>query len=122
MTIRIAADMHAPRAARTYVVAQIQQATFDLSVEDVVLVTSELVSNAVRAEASEVVVTLRVLGESVDLIVEDDAPGMPTPRVAGPGDPGGRGLKIVDTLATSWEVAPLPVGKRVTATWRAASG
>lgn len=87
-------------------------------VDDVVLVVSELVTNAVRASADLVEVSLRVGDDHVELCVTDDAGGWPAPRRPERGEPGGRGLRIVDALTDGWRVTRLAAGKRVTATWR----
>jgi anti-sigma regulatory factor (Ser/Thr protein kinase) len=81
------------------------------------LIASELVTNAVRAGAEWIDLTLRVTGRRLDLLVQDDAGGIPVLATADPEAVGGRGLGIVDRLADTWTVAPRAIGKVVTATW-----
>ncbi len=86
-------------------------------VEDVVLIASELVSNAVRAGATQVGVTLHQGKGSLELVVDDDAGGWPTLTNSDHNGTRGRGLQIVDSLADTWTVTPRAIGKRVTARW-----
>jgi anti-sigma regulatory factor (Ser/Thr protein kinase) len=116
---RLAADPQAPGAARSYVSRQLATVAVPAGVvvDDVVLIASELVTNAVRAGADWVDLTLRVGPDRLDLLVEDDADGTPVLLVADEDDVSGRGLGIVDQLADSWIVTPRATGKLVTASW-----
>lgn len=71
-------------------------------VADLLLVASELLTNAVLVCAGPI--TLEITGHrrSIELSVEDDSPGVAAVRFPDPGEPGGRGLHIVETLAESW--------------------
>jgi hypothetical protein len=51
--------------------------------------------------------------ESVFIRVWDGNDGMPVHQQAGPGDDGGRGLTIIDTLSTDWGASPEADGKVV---------
>lgn len=73
----------------------------------VVLLASELVSNAVRhAGSSSIAINFQVLADCVRVEVADEGPGfapaLPNPT---PGKAGGWGLKLVDELADRWGVA-----------------
>ncbi|HEX6421819.1 MAG TPA: ATP-binding protein [Acidimicrobiales bacterium] len=73
-------------------------------VDDVVLITSELFSNAVLHGRGEVEVTLSLSGGRVRLQVADGG-GVPVPsdvRRPTPDAVTGRGLAIVDALAQRW--------------------
>ena len=120
MTTRLVGDERAPSAARAYVARQLATSALPegVLVEDVVLITSELVTNAVRAGAAWVDLTLRVTRRRLDLLVGDDADGRPVLVEADDDATRGRGLGIVDHLADAWEVTPRPRGKLVTATWQ----
>src|SRR3954470_21910704 len=80
---------------------------------DVELVLSELMTNAIKAGATEVAVALEATGDSVLLSVEDDAAGEVTVRRPNAAAPGGRGLPIVAALSTEWGVERRHPGKRV---------
>lgn len=82
--------------------------------DDVQLLVSELVTNAVVHAGSDVEIAVRLLADSVRIEVVDRAPTTmlrPTaPRVE---DESGRGLMLVETLASAWGVEPLVGGKAV---------
>jgi anti-sigma regulatory factor (Ser/Thr protein kinase) len=81
---------------------------------DVQLVTSELVTNAVRHSTLSSL-RLRRDGDCVVLEVDDEGHGEPTiADHLSPTAPSGRGLMIVDRLVARWGWRPLPAGgKRV---------
>lgn len=67
------------------------------------LLTTELVSNAVRVDAGRVLVSFRRWVDRLRVEVHDNGGGWP--RIASPhplDEHGGRGLLIVDTLAEAW--------------------
>ena len=124
MRTELLADVHAPAAARRIVETALgdllvgaDDATPGPRPEDVVLVASELVTNAVRAGASRIGVELTAVGECLELGVTDDATGWPTTRHPSWDETGGRGLAIVEKVADEWTTMTLATGKRVTATW-----
>lgn len=114
------ADLSAPAAARRFVTSAFGgQSVDDISPrpDDLVLVVSELVTNAVRAGATRIGVELLVADQRVELRVDDDASGWPTPRPADEEDVGGRGLHIVEIVADEWHTTDLGQGKQVTVAW-----
>ncbi|QQQ80108.1 ATP-binding protein [Saccharothrix sp. 6-C] len=78
---------------------------------DVVLVVSELVSNALRHTATIPVV--RLAGDALRLRVEveDGSPVLPRTRLSA--TVGGWGLQLVQQLTTAWGTTPDPGGKVV---------
>jgi hypothetical protein len=84
------------------------------NVDDVVVVFSELVTNAVMhtAGASRTVVTHEP--PNVRLEVHDTSPVMPELRHDT--DPGGFGLRIVSRLSDGWGCVQTPTGKTVWST------
>lgn len=96
------------KLARTYIVGRLGADWPGL--DDVLLVFSEIVSNAVLHTASGndgvFRVAVRTDGPTVRVEVGDDG-GSSSPKVTESGDDdggltGGRGLRIVDVLADSW--------------------
>ena len=73
-----------------------------------VLLTSELVTNAVRHARTEVVVTLCDAGVGVRIEVTDDAPGTPVLGRPDVDATSGRGLSLVNHVADSWGVVRHP--------------
>ena len=77
------------------------------------LLTSELVTNAVLYARSDVVLRVSLDAAVVRISVHDDSPMAPVPRSPGREDTSGRGLALVDVLATTWGVALNGNGKEV---------
>ena len=75
-------------------------------VDDAVLVVSELVTNAIRAECSQILVRIAVEPDAIRIGVLDDADGSPRPQDVGIGSAAGRGLKIVAAVSRQWGVRP----------------
>lgn len=110
--IGVVLDAH-PRSvgrARTLVRAALG-AAFDP--DAAVLVTSELVTNAVRHAHRRIRLTLSVLRDTIRLEVSDDGDGTPAQKGAADLDTGGRGLALVTLLSRRWGVRPLAIGKTV---------
>ncbi|GGR18377.1 ATP-binding protein [Streptomyces roseolus] len=85
------------------------------AVEAARLVTSELVTNALKHAPGPVLLELRLEGGLAAITVWDSEPALP---VVGEGDParvGRHGLEVVTSLARRFEVRRESVGKRVTA-------
>lgn len=68
------------------------------------LMTSELVTNAVRHGMGAVTLGVDCRAQTVRVEVGDDDTGRPVVADADPGRESGRGMRIVDTLASSWGV------------------
>jgi hypothetical protein len=77
------------------------------------MITSELVTNAIRAGASSIELALHDDARAVRIAVTDDAHGTVAMASPGPLEPNGRGLRIVAGLADDWGVDPASVGKTV---------
>lgn len=82
--------------------------------DDVKLLVSELVTNAVVHAGSEVQVAVRLLNDAVRIEVVDRAPAT-SMRPTNPTEDAesGRGLLLVETMASAWGVEPLEDGKAV---------
>lgn len=112
---------HAPSSAglvRHRIAADLaDRGVVDDSIAQVVLIASELVSNAIAhtpdAPGTPLGVTWELDPEAVTVGVSDPSPVLPSMRSAGVSAPDGRGLQIVAAVAEGWGVAPNPVGKRV---------
>lgn len=85
--------------------------------EDVVLVTSELVGNAIRHGRSPLAYDVAMDGNAVRVVVQDAAPRPPGHvSPAQSSAEGGRGLFIVAQLARDWGWSPCSDGKCIWAT------
>ncbi|MFI6144660.1 ATP-binding protein [Streptomyces sp. NPDC051109] len=94
------------------------------AVEDVLLLVSEAVTNAVRHGGGPTELVLRLcpsapdaaLGRAADLRIEVSDASRAMPRLRTPtvlGRPGGYGLKVMNLLARRWGVTPRAGGKTV---------
>jgi anti-sigma regulatory factor (Ser/Thr protein kinase) len=83
------------------------------------LLTSELLTNAVRHGHGGGAVTLRLLCFHDRLTVEvtDHSSREPWVRRAGAGDESGRGLMLVEALAQAWGTRPTGAGRRCGSRW-----
>lgn len=111
---RYPADLRAAGQARREISSRLEEVVDDDDVVDtVLLLTSEVVTNAVRHADAGCQVVVERLRDTLRVSVVDEGAGMPAPRAAGDEAESGRGLALVDTLAADWGVDPLPDGKRV---------
>jgi anti-sigma regulatory factor (Ser/Thr protein kinase) len=116
--VSIDAGLAAARAARSIVRAWLRASPCGTrTVETAELLVSELVANAVRHGAADVV-QLHLdepTQDTVRLAVDDGSPHPPRASRSLPDtkSAGGRGLWLVTQLADRWGWDPLPEGKRV---------
>ncbi len=107
-TARLPCSPSAVRMARSFVATELDEwgaTATDLAyegVQDAVLVTSELVANAVRFCAQEIVLRLEVHRRFVEIAVTDDHPSLAQLQHPNPSHPRGRGLLLVDALSERW--------------------
>ncbi|MFJ9519839.1 ATP-binding protein [Kitasatospora sp. NPDC101801] len=85
----------------------------DTPADDVLLLISELLANAVMHAGGAHHILLHGTAETLRVEVADGDPAMPRPRAYQPGTPGGHGLHIVGRLADRWGVDLLADGKAV---------
>ena len=87
------------------------------AIEEVLLVASELLGNAIRhVRFGQLDVAWTLSDSHVLVSVCDDSRREPVPRDAEPHETSGRGMTIVQALSTDWGVEQTPTGKRVWAT------
>jgi anti-sigma regulatory factor (Ser/Thr protein kinase) len=72
--------------------------------DDAILLTDELVSNAIRHAETEFAVRVEVDDDAVRVEVINHAPDL-LPSAAEPSSSGGRGLAILSTVADEWGYA-----------------
>jgi anti-sigma regulatory factor (Ser/Thr protein kinase) len=103
----LAAPGQARRAVRSALASGLSADTTDLAE----LLTSELVTNAIRHGSGPVTLVLSCSNGVLAISVGDDAPAMP---VLAPDDEalavGGRGVRMVQRLAQEWGVTPRESG------------
>lgn len=104
--------------ARAAVAACSERLGLDEISDDVVLVVSEMVTNAVRHAAPPVGLEIEAGEDSVVVAVCDGSPQSPVAREADLDAEGGRGMLLVDLLSDDHGVRAQPPGKAVWAVLR----
>jgi CheY-like chemotaxis protein/anti-sigma regulatory factor (Ser/Thr protein kinase) len=82
-------------------------------VADVELLVSELVTNAIVHASSAPQLEVRLSTRTIRVSVHDADPALPELRVPDSNRPGGRGLHLLNTLASRWGTDPSEAGKVV---------
>jgi len=103
----------AARAVRRFVTDSLSAWHADHLVHDAALVASELASNALLHASSPFRVFLRRSADDITIAVHDTSATVPTPRPAEDFASNGRGVAIVDTLASSWGTELRPDGGKI---------
>jgi two-component sensor histidine kinase len=108
--------------ARPAAAAQARRALIDSSghmaestVSDAALLISELVTNSVRHAGGIITIVIEWLDDRVAVAVRDDSMAVPVIGRPSSDDTSGRGLQLVQSLATDWgcQMSPGGVGKTV---------
>lgn len=120
MRMRLEPSIHAPRMARELATEACASWHLAGSMIPAEIVASELVTNAVRHAGTQIDFQVTLRDQQLRVSVQDRL-GAPA-RLQSPGesDDHGRGLLIVDSVATSWGNLLLPDGKVVWASLWAA--
>jgi GAF domain-containing protein/anti-sigma regulatory factor (Ser/Thr protein kinase) len=98
--------------ARHWVAAHLRDLPAEVS-GSAVLLTSELVTNAVLHAATPMCVTLHILTDRIRIDVADGNPAFPSIKDYGQDAATGRGLTLFNTLASNWGVQAVDGGKIV---------
>ena|SRR5436190_2981220 len=112
MSRRFPAEPSAIAEARAFVHDALQRQVPAARLDDIVLATSELVTNAIRHVGRPLDVTVQSNG-SIRVEVVDPSSVEPAKRVPFPDDVDGRGLNIVDHVCDRWGVHRVEAGKCV---------
>jgi anti-sigma regulatory factor (Ser/Thr protein kinase) len=108
------ADRTAPSRARRFVTDTLRE--WDVpraKIADAVLLVSELVTNALLHARSAPAVEVTRDGDHIRCVVLDDSPMVPRRRHYASDAVTGRGIALVETLATRWGSERNGSGKRV---------
>lgn len=104
ITRRFPADIMAPATVRRFTRGVL--ADWQVVPDQALVIVSELATNAVVHAGTDFEVTLTLFDGSVRIEVADTDTRFPAPAVIPSGATGGRGLMLVEALATSWGVEP----------------
>jgi anti-sigma regulatory factor (Ser/Thr protein kinase) len=109
------ATLQGPSAARHAVATLLHGWQLQALIEDAELVVSELVTNAVQHAPGQDRVELELVAHAdrLRITVADRSTLRPVVAEPHPGRPRGRGMRIVQTLATRWGVDDHDTGKSV---------
>ena len=106
-------EPRAAGAARQFVADALRDAVAGEVAEVAVLLTSELVTNAVMHARTPIHLVVDLDARTLRVTVVDDTPRSPALRPANHNKLTGRGMNLVDTLAGHWGVDPTREGKKV---------
>lgn len=107
------ADATSPRQARRFVTEALNEWNCAAVLDTVALLTSELVTNAVVHAKGTPQIVVQATEHQLRIEVHDQEHTSPVRRAPDASGPGGRGLLLLDELATEWGVEPRPGGKAV---------
>ena len=112
--VTLAAEPAAVGAARNQVQATIQAWEIPVDASIAVLLTSELVTNAIRHEKGDTItLVITCAYGQLHVDVHDTSRTLPVPMDGSPDAEAGRGLVIVASLCSSWGHYRTPTGKAV---------
>lgn len=103
-------------AARQRVISVVSGWRLGLSqdrLDDIRLLTSEVVTNALRHTSGACTVCVRWTGTKVRVEVTDRDPALPQPANGGLYEESGKGLTLVAALSVAWGAEPCVAGKTV---------
>jgi len=98
-------------AARRFVAAALEH--YDVDIDVIALLVSELVSNVVLHAHTPFEVTLRVRDEHIRVSVADESPLIPAMKQYAADSVTGRGLTMIDSAAARWGIDETAGGKAV---------
>jgi DNA-binding NarL/FixJ family response regulator len=110
---RLEAQPQSAASARRFVDETLQRWDCGELFDVVALLTSELVTNAILHAHSDIELSVSLKPHAVRIDVVDNSADLPAPRHAADEDTSGRGLGLVEALATAWGVDERPGGKSV---------
>lgn len=99
--------------ARRFVVDALSNWRLDALVETSALLTSEVVTNAVLHARTPVELVVRRLRRGIAVEVSDGSRTQPRPQRATPDATNGRGMALLEQLASTWDVTVHRAGKTV---------
>jgi anti-sigma regulatory factor (Ser/Thr protein kinase) len=111
--MQLAPDGAAVAVARRHALAVCREVLDDERCDDLAIVVSELVTNAVRYGGPPITLEVSTGSGVARVEVGDGAPSVPTPRSRDLLATGGRGLELVMHLASSWGWRAVDRGKVV---------
>ena len=116
LSLDLTTEQRAPSMARRAVAEILRELDVPPDLQaDILLVASELVTNAVEHGGPPARLRLQYADKEITLRVSDGGAGKPAVHRPGPLAERNRGLWLVDALAKSWQCDDLGAGKVLTA-------
>jgi DNA-binding NarL/FixJ family response regulator len=112
-TVQLDGRLTSARQARAFANAALTDWGVSDITDDVLLVVTELVNNAVTHAHSACELRLSISPMSVRVEVVDDGPGTPDPLPPSETRNHGRGLHLVDALTVAWGFEPIASGGKM---------
>jgi hypothetical protein len=110
---RFEPELESPRLARAWAAPHFERWHLQTHIPALMIVLSELATNAVVHAHTAFTVTLEYADGGVRVTVRDESPRPPVPRDAAPEEIGGRGLTAVAGLSDRWGTHRAGMGKVV---------
>lgn len=117
--IGLAGDPTSAREARAFVRMAIEGQVTVETLQDVLLVASEMVSNVIRHARTPLTLSLELHDAHIRLAVTDGEPPVrpadhtPADREATAESESGRGMGIIDAVSRGWGIGDTPIGKSI---------
>jgi DNA-binding NarL/FixJ family response regulator len=112
-TLSLGASLESPATARSFVRSTLADWDVDGVTDDVQLVVTELVANAVTHAGTGCDLRLSVSPAALRVEVIDYGAGTPDPMPPSMTRNHGRGLHLIDALTLAWGVEPLPQSSKL---------
>ena len=112
-TAQLGQDLRSGAAARRFMEETLERWDCAEVLDVVNLLVSELVTNAVVHARSEPSVAILLTPAAIRIEVTDSGAGLPAVKDAADSDTSGRGMALVEMLASAWGVQPRATGKTV---------
>lgn len=112
-SVRLGPEPISAGEARRFVASTLAEWRWQGELDEVVLLTSELVANGIAHAVSTLTLTLRGEGDCVRVELTDDSADRPVVRSLHPDAERGRGLVLVEALSRRWGVEAVDADGKV---------
>jgi len=111
--IGLAGDPTSAREARAFVRMALEDQVSPPTLQDVLLVTSEMVSNVIRHARTPLTLSIELHDAHVRLAVTDGEPPFGAVPDGAADAESGRGMGIIGAVSRGWGIGDTPIGKSI---------